>query len=469
MNLRYLGLIVAVATSFATSFGVKTAVAADLGGDCCADLEERIADLESTTVRKGNRKVSLTLTGWVSEQVVYWDDGVEQNVYITGLGTAFASNFHLVGEAQIAPGWRAGYTLWVEADGCDVYSDNQYNNCGNFVISGIRGLQVLKSFISIESDKYGKVSLGMQHPADDSAVFAIDYSGTLVAAYWVAYDVFSFNVRGNFPGTNKGLVNGTAPNQSIVWGNAFSCRGYGGGPGDCDGVPVETFRYDSPVWHVLNGDNKDGGFQFVFSEGEDDDTAFALYYNALWGNLKVGAVTTYAWTTDGNGPFPGGQGAPPGGANEWYQAAIYVQHMPSGAWVTFDYGNLNQRPNPSIKFQDEKVPVSNLYYVKGGIRMKLNRLGATIPYGEYLRGEDGANVTNIDADGIATQHIINGSSTTFWGFGVVQEIDSAALSLWVRYRNHEIDLPNTHTDNFDLRNVHPKDVQTVVTGAFMAF
>ena len=31
------------------------AYAADLGGDCCADLEERVAELEATTVRKGNR------------------------------------------------------------------------------------------------------------------------------------------------------------------------------------------------------------------------------------------------------------------------------------------------------------------------------------------------------------------------------------------------------------------------------
>ena len=31
--------------------------AADLGGNCCADLEERVAELEATTARKGNRKV----------------------------------------------------------------------------------------------------------------------------------------------------------------------------------------------------------------------------------------------------------------------------------------------------------------------------------------------------------------------------------------------------------------------------
>ena len=38
------------------------AFAADLGGNCCADLQERVAELEATTVRKGNRKFSLPIT-----------------------------------------------------------------------------------------------------------------------------------------------------------------------------------------------------------------------------------------------------------------------------------------------------------------------------------------------------------------------------------------------------------------------
>ena len=38
-------------------FAATPAVSADLGGDCCADLEERVAELEATTARKGNRKV----------------------------------------------------------------------------------------------------------------------------------------------------------------------------------------------------------------------------------------------------------------------------------------------------------------------------------------------------------------------------------------------------------------------------
>ena len=92
-----------------------SASAADLGGNCCADLEERIAELEATTARKGNRKVSLTISGWVAEQVMCWDDGAEQNVYVGGLGTTLASHFKFTGQATISPGWYAGYVIHVEA------------------------------------------------------------------------------------------------------------------------------------------------------------------------------------------------------------------------------------------------------------------------------------------------------------------------------------------------------------------
>ena len=58
------------------------AEAADLGGDCCADLEERVAELEATTVRKGNKKVKVELYGRVNRVINFWDDGAEQNVYV---------------------------------------------------------------------------------------------------------------------------------------------------------------------------------------------------------------------------------------------------------------------------------------------------------------------------------------------------------------------------------------------------
>ena len=60
--------VLALLTASGMMFAMP-ANAADLGGNCCADLEERVADLEATTVRKGNRKVSLQLYGQVSQSV----------------------------------------------------------------------------------------------------------------------------------------------------------------------------------------------------------------------------------------------------------------------------------------------------------------------------------------------------------------------------------------------------------------
>ena len=74
--------------------------AADLGGDCCADLEERIAELEATTARKGNRKISLTVSGYVAQELTWWDDGGEQNVYLHGLGPTQTTNVRLTAKPR---------------------------------------------------------------------------------------------------------------------------------------------------------------------------------------------------------------------------------------------------------------------------------------------------------------------------------------------------------------------------------
>ncbi len=98
--------------------GSVTAQAADLGGDCCADLEERIAELEATTARKGNRKVSLKISGWVNEAVFFWDDGTEQNAYV-GTNGLEQTRFKFSGDAKINNDWSAGYTIEIGVKGSD--------------------------------------------------------------------------------------------------------------------------------------------------------------------------------------------------------------------------------------------------------------------------------------------------------------------------------------------------------------
>lgn len=65
-----------MASAVGILLSMGSAKAADLGGNCCADLEERVAELEATTVRKGNRKVSLTLTGQIDKEIMYYGDSV---------------------------------------------------------------------------------------------------------------------------------------------------------------------------------------------------------------------------------------------------------------------------------------------------------------------------------------------------------------------------------------------------------
>src|SRR6476660_921213 len=101
-------LLIGVAVALFVPSMQKPVRAADLGGDCCADLEERVAELEATTVRKGNKKVSVTLYGQVNRAVLFWDDHVEQNTYFVD-NNYESSRFGLKGSAKIAGDWKGGY------------------------------------------------------------------------------------------------------------------------------------------------------------------------------------------------------------------------------------------------------------------------------------------------------------------------------------------------------------------------
>ena len=79
---RRLGVALGFAASAVALAAVMPAHAADLNGGAYADLEERIAELEATTARKGNRKVTLEVSGVVNEALLAWDDGHESNVYV---------------------------------------------------------------------------------------------------------------------------------------------------------------------------------------------------------------------------------------------------------------------------------------------------------------------------------------------------------------------------------------------------
>ena len=199
-----------------------SASAADLGGNCCADLEERIAELEATTARKGNRKVSLTVSGWVGEQVMYWDNDNpnplfnESNTYVGGLGTTLSSHVKFTGQATISPGWSAGYVLHLEVISGDSLTQNEGISRGPALYGIVQSplsqpsfgpsVQALQSYWFIKSDHLGKLGVGLQSQASDNTAILVDGSGSLVPANWVAFDYRAFRL----PSGARSLLAGAA-------------------------------------------------------------------------------------------------------------------------------------------------------------------------------------------------------------------------------------------------------------------
>src|SRR5215470_1071915 len=109
--------LIAAAGLLVGGVAIPSAKAADLGGDCCADLEERVAELEATTARKGNRKMSVTITGQVHKMIMWWDDGMSSK-QIYGLENRNSSTrFSILGEAKVTPAVKIGFEIMLDNQG----------------------------------------------------------------------------------------------------------------------------------------------------------------------------------------------------------------------------------------------------------------------------------------------------------------------------------------------------------------
>ena len=195
--------------------GISIAGAADLGSNCCADLEERIAELEATTVRKGNRKVSLTVSGWVAQQVLVWNDGIRTKAYIADLGDALASHVKFSGSAKINSDWSAGYVLHIEAISNEPLAQSAAGPADG------KAVGVYQSYWFIKSSQLGQISVGLNSSATDNGALYPDPSGTIAAANYVLYDNNNFSLVRS--------IGGQKVRTGQNWGSLATCATVAGG------------------------------------------------------------------------------------------------------------------------------------------------------------------------------------------------------------------------------------------------
>jgi len=446
-NVKYSSLAALAAAGLLLSVGGVSA--ADLGGDCCADLEERVAALEATTARKGNRKVSLTITGWVSEGILWFDDGTESNVYVAHDSTDLASNVSFTGTANINSDVEAGYQINIFFDHANALFVNQDNDNSNF------GVNLQRAFWWLKSNTLGKVSIGMQSAAADNATILTDFTGTLFQHNTVTFEAGSMGLTPN-GGTRSRTDGGTGfligdgargiPNGTL--GALLVCNTYRQGiANDCLGDRTNSVRYDTPTF---------AGFSASASWGEDDRYEGTVRYAGEGGGFKYAFATSYGEVNGDNDAlgnrtdFLGN----PIDAGYW-QIGGTIKHLASALWFHGHYGQ-QETDNAVISPGD-----GDAYYLKAGWSPKLNSLGTTHFVGEFrqnldtfgasyqqgsgdLCGAFGGSGGNIGvacgAAALASDVGAVGSEVTGWGLGLVQEIDAASMNLWIKYRHYDSEI-----------------------------
>jgi hypothetical protein len=411
MNQRYHRATALIAVS-ATSIliAASNASAADLGGDCCADLEERIAELEATTARKGNRKVSLTVSGYVAQEITVWDDGTESDAYIHGLGPTQATHVKFNGQATIAPGWTAGYMLRIQDLTGNAFSGggdaiNQLNATKN------DNLNTQMSFWYLQSKDFGKVSVGRQAHAAKSAAMFTDLSGTQI--------IDNYTFLAGFPQFRLRTAGGAL--SPLTWGQLGFCYTQGSPlGGDCNGIVMNGVRYDTPTF---------AGFSASASWGEDDFWEIGLRYAGQIAGFKLAFGAGYTESTsEMTSAFVDVQ---TGKDSSFFQIGGYAQHLATGLFVHGAYGNEDN--HETVLASGFVEPNSEHYYVKAGIRQKWLPLGATVAYGDYAIYLDQLGPAALAAGATS-------SELERFGGGIAQEIDAAAMTLYLKYQHYQADV-----------------------------
>ncbi len=157
LNERLLRLVLAATGTLGCITGT---LAAEVADNCCADLGDRVAQIEATAARTGGSKVSLTVSGFVNQSLLYWDDGRERNLY--QVDGASPTRFRFVGKAKISTEVSAGFLLEIGAYAVrpDQVSRDSDENSAATIASGGAPIQLRHSAWWIEHQALGKLWLG---------------------------------------------------------------------------------------------------------------------------------------------------------------------------------------------------------------------------------------------------------------------------------------------------------------------
>ena len=435
-----------------------SAQAADLGGDCCADLEERVAELEATTARKGNRKVKLTVYGQINEAVMFWDDGFEQNAY-TVTNDASRTRFGFKGGAKINDDLSANFKIEIGIRTSSSKRSNQ--NDPSAVVD--QGFDVRRVWWNLHSKTYGTIQVG-HTPMALEEITESNLAGTgSVGKY---SDVEDSGLGMLLRGTGGGL-------SAVQWYRLIKHTGDQPGEGD----RRQAVLYISPTF---------AGFTFSAAWGSDDGWDSSLKYEGEFHGFKIEAGIGYGENTDAssddNANFGCVDTSTDGAHCRTVGGSVSVMHEKTGLYTNFAAGWFEDEDVAnSAAFAAALNPddTSKFWAVEAGIKKKWIDLGPTTIFGQYYDFEGGANARIVsNAAGLAAGDAINSfnvagarvfsSEVQMFGLGIAQDIKAADMKLYALYRHYESEV--MLSNGLAVQESDPiEDLDILMTGAIIKF
>jgi predicted porin len=424
-------LLVAVASMPLALMWRTPARGADIGGDCCADLEDRVAELEAMTPPKGNQKFSVTIYGKVNKAVLLWDDDHEKSTYVVD-NYYSASRFGFKGSAKIGGDWSAGYQLEAESRKASSEKVSQFDDDNRNDPLG--DLHVRQSNMYLDNKVWGQLRWGLTNTPS--------YTITQDTNVSDLEDTMNSDDRMNrsFFLRPKGFNNAEGLSK-LKWSdisrcynsaNAFMCSGRRNG-----------FAYWSPDW---------AGFSVSVGYFEDYDWSAAARYKKQWAETwEIGAGIGFEELLDER--LQNGGGGNAGfrrDLDEWGGSAS-IKHLPTGLYAFSAFTVSNNYDSNTLGagvFTGTSDPQMTAWDSQIGVQRKLFASGDSSIFGGFVNIHDGVGAGTflgsippnrlIVADTFANVPInteITGANVDKWYLGFDQALDSANMHLYAVFEH----------------------------------
>ena len=198
------------------------------------------------------------------------------------------------------------------------------------------------------------------------------------------------------------------------------------------GDRIEGIRYDSP---------NIGGFVLQGTWGEDEVWSASVRYAGEFGGIRVAAGIGYEAQDPSATQLIQLDNGARSMDNEW-SASLALMHVASGLFVQGHYAR-----SEFLNGTD-----ANFWMVQGGITKNWFGLGNTSFYGEYGEATDFGKAGSTAAPFVPPDPLTT-TQVDFFGLGAVQQIDAAAMEVFLGWRRFEVDTvfgPNVASDRLDL-------------------